>query len=171
LAHKNDILEAYDISCGHWRRSNISLELMLAKFWRADAGGAALELIVILPLILLLLIGVADYGRAFFTSVAVTNAARAGAEFGAQGPSTSGDTVSMRKFAQSDAQEAGSITVSARRYCECAGVSHACTACAGGEAPAVFVEVTATKALSMLLPYPGLPRTVTISRTATFRSQ
>jgi Flp pilus assembly protein TadG len=143
----------------------------IVRFWRADAGGAALELAVISPLILLLLIGVVDYGRAFFTSVTVTNAARAGAEFGAQGPVTSGDTVGMRKFAQADGQDAGTITVSARRYCECAGVSHACTACASGAAPDVFVEVTATKALSMLLPYPGLPGTVTIRRTATFRSQ
>jgi Flp pilus assembly protein TadG len=149
----------------------LSLRVIAARFWRTDAGSAALELAVISPLILLLLIGVVDYGRAFFTSVTVTNAARAGAEFGAQGPTTSGDTVAMRKFAQGDAQEAGTISVSARRYCECGGVSHACTACASGAAPDVFVEVTATKALSMLLPYPGLPRTVTITRTATFRSQ
>jgi Flp pilus assembly protein TadG len=153
--------------------SALSLRVIAARFWRADAGSAALELAVISPLILLLLIGVVDYGRAFFTSVTVTNAARAGAEFGAQGPQTSGDTVAMRKFAQADAQEAGAITISARRYCECgAGVSDpACTACTLGAAPDVFVEVTATKAFSMLLPYPGLPRTVTITRTATFRSQ
>ncbi len=143
----------------------------IGRFRTSQSGAAAVELAVVSPLLLLLMIGVVDYGRAFYTSVTVANAARAGAEFGAHDPATTGDTVDMRKFAQSDAQEAGTITVSARRYCQCAGVLQACTACASGAAPDVFVEVTATKILSTLLPYPGLPRTLTISRTATFRSQ
>jgi Flp pilus assembly protein TadG len=145
---------------------------MLERFRRSESGSALLELAVISPLLLLLVIGVVDYGRAFYTSITVANAARAGAEYGAQGPTTSGDTVGMRRFAEGDAQEAGTIAVSARQYCECGGAAWvSCTACVGGAAPDVFVEVTATKNLTTLLPYPGLPRTIIIARKATFRSQ
>jgi len=142
------------------------------RFSKTERGSAAVELAVISPLLLLLIIGVLDYGRAFYTSITVANAARAGAEYGAQGPVESGNIDGMKDFAQGDGQEAGTLTLSARRYCECGGAAAPCTtACAGGAAPAVFVEVTATKPLSMLLPYPGLPGTLTISRMATFRSQ
>lgn len=130
------------------------------------------ELAVIVPFFLLLLIGVVDYGRAFYTSITVSNAARAGAEFGAHSPENSVNIAGMKSFAQADGQEAGALTLNARFYCECAGTPNdLCTVCSGGVAPDVFVEVTAEKRLNMLLPYPGLPRTVTIARKATFRSQ
>lgn len=151
--------------------AKLAASRIVRRFRRSQSGGAALELAFVAPLLLLLLIGVADFGRAFYTSVTVSNAARAGAEYGAQGPQTSGDTVGMKNFAQGDGQEAGTMTIGARRYCECGGAAHACTACADGSAPDVFVEVTATKSFSMLLRYPGLPSSLTISRQATFRSQ
>lgn len=145
---------------------------IVGRFQRSQRGSAAIELAVVSPLLLLLIIGVLDYGRAFYTSITVANAARAGAEYGAEGPVQSANIAGMMDFAQGDGQDAGTLTLSARRYCECAGTAAACTtACAGGAAPDVFVEVTATKALSMLLPYPGLPSTLSIARTATFRSQ
>jgi Flp pilus assembly protein TadG len=129
---------------------------------KARRGGAAVELAVVFPVLLLLLIGVVDYGRVFYTSVTVSNAARAGAEWGQQDFATQIDT---------DGTDAGSIQLNATWYCECAGVAHGCTACAGGSAPEVYVEVTATKVVNMLLKYPGLPGSITIVRKATFRSQ
>jgi len=145
---------------------------IVGRFRRSQFGGAAVELAVVSPLLLLLIIGVLDYGRAFYTSITVANAARAGAEYGAQGPVQSADVAGMKDFAQGDGAEAGTLTLSARRYCECGGAAATCTTtCVGGAAPDVFVEVTATKALNMLLPYPGLPSTLSISRMATFRSQ
>ena len=143
------------------------------RFRRARSGGALVELVVVFPILLLLIIGAVDYGRAFYTSVTVANAARAGAEFGARDLALTGDTVSMKQFAQSDGQEAGTLTLSARRYCECGpGVTNGgCTACGSGAAPDVYVEVTASKSLNMFLPYPGLPSSVLITRTATFRNQ
>jgi hypothetical protein len=84
----------------------------------------------------------------------------------------SSDFTGMQDFAQGDGQEAGTLTVSARRYCECGGAAHSCSsACGSGAAPDVFIEVTASKSLTTLLRYPGLPTTLAISRTATFRSQ
>ncbi len=143
-----------------------------AMLGRSNSGGAALELAVVAPLLFLLVIGAVDYGRVFFTSITVANAARAGAEYGAQSVAVSPDTAGMRTFAQGDGQDAGQLAVAARQYCKCAGADHTCsTVCADGTVPEVYVEVTATKQLAMFLKYPGLADTVTIVRKATFRSQ
>jgi Flp pilus assembly protein TadG len=136
-------------------------------------GGAAVELVVVFPVVLLLLVGVIDYGRVFYTSVTVANAARAGADWGQfeVGHQIATDTIKAR--AQLDGNDAGTLTLAARRFCECGigGANASCSICAGGAAPDVYVEVTATKSVSMFLPYPGLPNTISVSRTATFRSQ
>jgi Flp pilus assembly protein TadG len=148
---------------------------LAARFRRSTRGGAAVELAIVLPILTLLVIGVADYGRVFFTSITVANAARAGAEYGAQSPAASVDTAGMRIVAQQDGNEIGAIdfsTTPPRTYCECAGASHGCTTlCTGGAAPDVFIEVTARKVVTMLFSYPGLPGSVTINRSATFRMQ
>ena len=138
---------------------------------KSRRGGAAVELVVLSPLIVLLLIGVIDYGRVFYTSVTVSNAARAGAEYGQQDPSTTADTVMWKTIAQADGNEAGTLTLVPRLYCECGAAAHACTQCSTGITPEADIEVTATKVVSLYFPYPGLPSTITVSRKATFRSQ
>ena len=130
-----------------------------------------MELVVVFPVVLLLLVGVIDYGRLFYTSVTVSNAARAGAEYGQFDLGHQVDTTGMRTTGQADGSDAGNVTVTARKYCECGGASNpSCTLCSG-VAPEVYIEVTATKSVSMYLPYPGLQNPVTVTRTATFRSQ
>lgn len=46
---------------------------------RAERGAAAVEFAMVLPLMLLVLAGIVDFGRAFFTEIQLTNAAREGA--------------------------------------------------------------------------------------------
>ena len=45
---------------------------------RRERGAAAIEMAIVLPLLLLTLGGIIDLGRAFFTQVVLTNAAREG---------------------------------------------------------------------------------------------
>lgn len=44
-----------------------------------ESGAAAVEFALVLPLLLILLAGIVDFGRAFYTQVVLTNAAREGA--------------------------------------------------------------------------------------------
>jgi Flp pilus assembly protein TadG len=44
-----------------------------------DRGAAAVEMAIVLPMLLLVIGGIVDFGRAFFTQVVITNAAREGA--------------------------------------------------------------------------------------------
>jgi Flp pilus assembly protein TadG len=130
------------------------------------------ELAVVLPVLVLIAIGVMDYGRVYFTSVAVSNAARAGAEYGTAIPGNQSQKTNIENFAKLDGAEAGSISVNSRTYCECGGTEVGCTTmCGTSDPPRVFVEVTATKDVQLLLRYPGLPATVTVSRQATFPLQ
>lgn len=135
-----------------------------------------IELAVALPVLILMAVGVMDYGRVFFTSIAVSNAARAGAEWGAYGQGTRSDKFTeMGNFAKLEGAEAGTITVTANRTCRCGVTVVACSTtadCGGGYGPpAEFIEATASKTVALLIKYPGLPTSINISRTATFRSK
>ena len=117
-----------------------------------------------------------DYGRVYYTSVTVANAARAGAEWGAYGMTGSvTNDAQIQAFAQIEGAEAGPITVTSGHVCRCSptgGTVSSTVACSGGYgAPQVYVTATATKSVALLLRYPGLPASVTISRSATFRAK
>ena len=51
-------------------------------------GVSAVEFALVLPVLLTLVGGAVDFGRCFYTHIAVTNAARAGAEFASTHPVT-----------------------------------------------------------------------------------
>jgi Flp pilus assembly protein TadG len=49
-----------------------------------QAGQSLVEFALALPVLLLILLGLADFGRAFYYTTAIANAARAGAEYAAR---------------------------------------------------------------------------------------
>jgi Flp pilus assembly protein TadG len=70
----------------------------IARFWRRDSEAAQtlVEFSLILPLFLILIFALVDFGRAFFAWQTVTSAAREGARAAAVGGSTS--TVDTRIY-------------------------------------------------------------------------
>jgi hypothetical protein len=143
------------------------------RITRNRRGGAALEFAVVMPMLILLAIGVADYARAYKTSLAVVNAAAAGTQVGARSVAVSGDTAAMTAQAIADASPVSLDTVTSSRFCRCSdGSTPACTgSCSGYGVPQVFVRVGVRKNYSMLFRYPGLPTTIAVMRTATLRVQ
>ena len=147
----------------------------LSLFGSSEHGGALAELAVVLPVLVLIAIGVMDYGRVYFTSIAVANAARAGAEWGAQGLGAYSDKHSeMQAFAQLDGAQVSPITVTSARVCRCGNTVVPCSTtpdCGGGYGPAAeYVEVTASKTVTLLINYPGLPSSIPISSKAIWRA-
>lgn len=154
--------------------SHGALSRALKSARRSTTASAAVELAIILPVLVLVAIIASDFARVYFTGITVANAARAGAQYGAQNTSTSGDTVGMNLAATQDAVGAGAITVSSRSFCRCDGGEVAdCTVgdCGAYGEYRLYVEVIATKAVDMVFRYPGLALTYTLSRTATLRVQ
>ena len=158
----------------------------------ATAGGSALvELVLVMPLLALLLVGGSDFARVFYTSMAVSNAARTGAQYGAASVTNSADTAGMQARAIAAAQaDIGALVVGtcgtansvcASRTCYCypdaptttfAPSSVSCvTTCGAGTHLAVTVSVTATKSFTTISAYPGVPRTLSISRLVEMRAQ
>lgn len=132
-----------------------------------------LELVVVLPVLILLAIGVIEFGRVYYTSLAVANAARAGAEWGARSSVNASSTAGIAGFTQLDGAQSGPLTIdSIRNVCRCdAGIVSCTSSCGAYGEPRGYVVVGASKVVPFLMKYPGIPASIKVSRTATFRYQ
>lgn len=147
----------------------------ISEFRRSSVGSALVELAVVLPLLVLLAIGAAEFGRIYFAAITVANAARAGAQFGAQA-NQSGNFAGMTLAAQNEAGDVGTISNFPSRFCACPNgppppCAGAGATCGSDGVPQVFVKDSAVKKIGLILRYPGLPDTVYVRRTAVFRAQ
>jgi Flp pilus assembly protein TadG len=150
---------------------------------RSESGQSLVEIALLTPLLLLLLVGLIEVGRFAFLSIIVANAARTGAAFGSQGLVQSVDTTDIQAAADNDFQNNGQnvnkLTVSSSTSCGCdsAGTvtSHSCNGNGAGSCATghwvVMVSVTASGTFNSLFGYPGLPGSISVSRTSTMRVQ
>ena len=136
-------------------------------------GTATVEMALTLPILILIVLGSTDLGRLFYDAVAVSNAARAGLSYGSLDEGKAGDSAKISLVASDDAQYVGGISVTSERICECADgsvVNCESGSCTEG-APKMYVKVTATKTWDTLLPYPGIPSSVPLTREAYMRAR
>ncbi|HWA96396.1 MAG TPA: TadE/TadG family type IV pilus assembly protein [Terracidiphilus sp.] len=139
--------------------------------FRADAGSSFIELALTIPLFILLLCGVVDFGRAYFMAMEVAGAAQAGASYGSQNPT---DITGIQNAAQQDAPDVTGLTVGTPTYgCECSDGTNFVASCASKPTcthNVVYrVSVTASTNYQPLIPWPGIPSNINISRTAVMR--
>jgi hypothetical protein len=136
-------------------------------------GQSVLEFALLLPVMLLLLVGIIEVGRFAYYSILVANAARAGAQYGAQGLATAADTPGIQAAAENDGQNLPQLAVTASQQCGCngAGLSGTCpaTGCTLPNHPLVYVQVQASGTFNSLFNYPGLPPSFTVSSTEKMR--
>jgi hypothetical protein len=128
---------------------------------RIRRGAAAVELALVLPLLILLVLGCVDLGRFASTYIAVTNAARAGAGYGIMNnytPSTLGTWQGgIRSAAQSEQYfPPPNLTVpNPTVIIDANGLRR--------------VQVTASYPFSTIVPWPGIPTSMTLSRMVELR--
>ncbi len=139
-----------------------------------DSGSALAEIVIVLPLLVLLLIGLIEVGRYGNYTIVAGNAARAGAQFGAQNTTTAANITGMQNSALSDAQNLSGLTVTASNYCECADGST--STCLATDCPTshriVYVKVLTSASVPSLTNFAGLPaslRTITVQGKAVMR--
>jgi Flp pilus assembly protein TadG len=141
---------------------------------RDEQGASLVELAFVLPLFPLLLCGALDFGRAFYLSVEVVGAAQAAAAYGSQNPT---DTAGMQNAALDDAPDVPNLSAGTPTFgCECSdGTSYVAsclpappTCSSNNEVQRVNVTVTGT--YSPLIPWPGVPSSMSLSSTASMRS-
>jgi Flp pilus assembly protein TadG len=128
----------------------------------ARRGASAAELAVVLPMLIFILVIAADFARLYYYSITITSAARQGAinffdpnnpYFTIQNPY--GDPV-YQQAALADATNLNpQPTVSTTSGTDAAGNP--------------YVDVTVSGTFSTVTGYPGIPRTVNLSRTVRMR--
>ena len=136
-----------------------------------ERGQSLVELAFVLPVLLLLLVGIIEIGRFAYYSILVANAARAGAQYGAQSLAAAADTTGISNAGTNDAPgitAPNTLTVTSTQSCGCSTTSlGTCgttpTGCAAGRW-LVYVQVTATGSFNSLFSYPGLPKTFAVTR-------
>jgi len=102
------------------------------RYLERRRGLAVTELALVLPLSFVLFIGILDFGRVYYSAIAVSHAARAGVQYGAQDNVKSGDFAGMRQAASDALGDVSNFTVTACRYCQCADGTGSCTSCNAG---------------------------------------
>ena len=147
----------------------------------SDRGSAVVELAVAMPLLVLILAATIDFARVFHMAENLQDAARAGAQYGAQSPSNSSNTATMQSTATSATALTG-VTATAARTCKCAtssGVysdtspSNDCTTAESTVCPTghrvITVTVTTTKTFSTIFTgiLPGILNSTALTRQAT----
>jgi Flp pilus assembly protein TadG len=144
---------------------------------RDDKGQAFVELALILPVFILLLVGVAEFGRLAYAAIEVSNAARAGVAYGAQNHATAADTAGIQTVATQDAPNIIGLTAVATHACSCVTgatsttitCSTAGTTCLSPSRIVLSVQVNTSAAVNTVFHFPGTPNTVTLSGQAIMR--
>ena len=149
--------------------------MSLIGFRSNQKGSSFIEVAILLPVMLLMCCGTMDFARVVYAGIEIANAARAGVQFGALTPGNSGNTNGMVQAALNDATDLGlsGVTASARNFCGCnSGTGEvSCSATTCGATPSGYVSVTANYPFNTLVPWPGLPTRVVLTRTAMMRVQ
>jgi Flp pilus assembly protein TadG len=164
---------------------------------RNDRGSAFVELALVLPLLSLVLVGAAELGRIAYFAIEVSNAARAGAAYGAQNGSTSASTnaAAVTAAALADAPElataATSFTATPATLEDCETVNSnsgavtenpstpvpypMVTPCATSTTNGVtntivnYIQVTTQAQVKTMFRYPGIPTSFTLNGFAQMR--
>jgi Flp pilus assembly protein TadG len=133
-------------------------------------GSSLVEFALVAPLLLLLLAGVLNYAMALRVAIAVSDAARAGAQYGSLTPANAADTAGMSAAARNSAPELTGMVATGSKICKCSGASVSCAASCAGPL-AVYAQVTASATAPNWFRYPGLPFSGAVAATATMRAK
>lgn len=126
------------------------------------------ELALLSPILLLCVGGAADFGRIFYTTTALTGAARAGVEFGVQSSADSLNYTAIQNAAVAAAPNIAGVTAVATQFCTCSNNSP--TTCTSGcSGMNTYIKVTVTGQYSLLSTYLFFQQNIPITAVAITR--
>lgn len=136
-----------------------------------ERGASLVEFALMIPFLALLLVGVIDFGRAYYVNVEVSNAAYTGALYGTQ---NSTDITGMQNAATGDAPDVPGVTATATYGCECSDGTNPVANCTSQPSCSVnvvnYVQVTTTATYKPIFPWPGIPSSLTMQGSARLRA-
>lgn len=136
-------------------------------------GQSLVEIALVVPLLLLLLFGAVEIGRAAYYAIAVVNAARSAVQYGAQNHATAADDVGIQQAALNDAPMLSPDNVTISSYCECPNGNLApnCveTDCPVDDRFIPYLKVNTQFQIMPLVGFPGLPPSFSFNGEAIMR--
>lgn len=124
---------------------------------RRRRASAAVETALLLPFLLLVAVGATDLGRFSYANIAVATAARNGAQYGSTSKTAAKDTTGIKTAAQSETSGLPGYSSSNP------------TVTSTYTSSSSKLSVTVSFQFNSLMRYPGLPSSVTITRTVKLR--
>lgn len=145
---------------------------------KKDEGQAVLELAIVMPLLVLLFLGAIEFGRLCYVGIEVTNAAQAGASYGAQNHALASDVSGITAVAIGDGGNLGTLDSNWRPAGSAVAVQNLCgnvysdppSACTG--APQIeYVKVNTQVTVPSLFGVYGFSSSYTLHGQALARVQ
>jgi Flp pilus assembly protein TadG len=143
---------------------NFLRRLYPARRVAGETGSALVETAAVLPLLITILIGGAELARVAYAAIEVSNAARAGAQYGAQNGFTASDPTGIANAAAADAANMSSLSTTSSYTCICSdGTSSTCqpTDCTNSKIEQTLT-VNTQATFDPLIHLPGLPTRYTL---------
>lgn len=147
--------------------------------FRAESGQSLLEVALLMPLLSLIFLGIVDMGRYAYQAIALGNAARAAVAYGAQSPLLASDPIGGTEAAACNDYAGSSscgLSLSSAYVCQCdnAGTMSSITCsptstCTTTDQEVVSLSVTVTSTFNSIFTFPGIPSSLTITKTAIMR--
>ena len=146
----------------------------LKKLCRNDTGNVTIEFGFVILFLATLGIGAYDFGNLGYQKIAVTNAARAGSQYGTQDMSTAANRAGMEQAARDDINDyTVAVDVDPDSYYFCPNQTTKIVSesdlCDDGSFSYFYVEVTVQKDVDLLFPYPFVSSPQTVASTNIMR--
>ena len=161
------------------RRRTTPLRHLLRCGLKDEQGQSFVELALTLPVLTVILLGAAEFGRLAYAAIEVSNAARAGVAYGSQTLITAADIAGMKNAATSDGSDIltwASVGLSATAFqtCKCSnGTAVTCanagTTCVSPAHVLLYVQVNTQATVDPLFYVYGLPKSYALKGQAIMR--
>jgi Flp pilus assembly protein TadG len=161
------------------RRRTTPLRHLLRCGLKDEQGQSFVELALTLPVLTVILLGAAEFGRLAYAAIEVSNAARAGVAYGSQTLITAADITGMKNAATNDGSDIltwASVGLSATAFqtCKCSnGTAVTCanagTTCVSPAHVLLYVQVNTQATVDPLFYVYGLPKSYALKGQAIMR--
>ena len=146
---------------------------------KRKSGVMTVEFAVTGPLLVLMMVGAADFSRMFFHATTVAGASGTGSFWGAQNIIKAVRNDTIEAMAEDDAANLTDVTVTPELFCDCpdgssGGTMVPCSTlqCDSGYGPPrVYAKTTVEQTFEVVLPWPGVPNPVAVHRETFTRVQ
>jgi Flp pilus assembly protein TadG len=156
------------------RRSRI-YRLICLMTTRGEAGGAIVELALLMPVFTALMLGAGEFATLEYAAIETSNAARAGVAYGSQSSTTASDASGMQAAATNDASNIAGLTATAKQFWSCSNApstqASSPPTCTAGNHVLNYVQVQTSATITPVIHVPGFAASYTVNGLAIMRVQ